>query len=78
MSETLDDLCGNPVSVEFRAHEANQAQHGDILLDVLNMSQGGAFLGAMFCWISVQPWKLYSRSSFSRCSDRTGRPGYTR
>ena len=34
----------HPVSVEFRAHEANQAQHGDILFDVLNMSQGGAFL----------------------------------
>ena len=34
----------HPVSVEFKAHEANQAQHGDILFDVLNMSQGGAFL----------------------------------
>ena len=62
MSENPRRFMRHPVSVEFRAHEANQAQHGDILFDVLNMSQGGAFYGAMFCWISVQPWKLYSRS----------------
>jgi Tfp pilus assembly protein PilZ len=44
MSENPRRFMRHPVSVEFRAHEANQAQHGDILFDVLNMSQGGAFL----------------------------------
>ena len=78
MSENPRRFMRHPVSVEFRAHEANQAQHGDILFDVLNMSQGGAFLEAMSCWISAPPWRLYSRSIFSRCSDRKGRLGYTR
>ena len=44
MSENPRRFMRHPVSVEFRAHEENQAQHGDILFDVLNMSQGGAFL----------------------------------
>ena len=44
MSENPRRFMRYPVSVEFRAHEDNQAEHGDMLFDVLNMSQGGAFL----------------------------------
>ena len=68
MSENLDDLCGTCLG-RIRAR-SNQAQHGDTLR--CPQYESGRLLQAMFCWISVQPWKLYSRSSSSRCSDRTG------